>query len=104
MATPAEAMAAMTGETQTHMREMERTGNEIQSASSRITWKMGVGMVIAAILAAPAAVSAYLLLQHHYGEEKAQAAEWRDFREQIKSLTPVEAQRLSRILHWGPGK
>jgi hypothetical protein len=122
MAKLAEAMAAMTGETQTHMREMERTvrgftreagsalsqarraGNEIQSASSRITWKMGIGMVIAATLAAPAAVSAYLLLQRHYGAERAQAAEWRDLTERRKSLTSAEAQRISRILHWDQGR
>jgi hypothetical protein len=115
-------MAAMTEETQAHLREMgramktltaetesalsqsKRASREIRIASSRITWKMGLGMLLAGTLAAPAAVSAYVLWQRHYGEEKAQAEAWQSFRVQTNSLAPAERGRLFKILHWDQGR
>ena len=49
-------------------------------------------------------LSAYSLWQHHYGAERAQTEAWRGFKAQIKSLTPAEQEKRSRILHRGQEK
>ena len=118
MARLAETMAAMTRETKGHLSETKnevvrltreaesgisrttQTAHRLEEAADRLTWKLWTAMILGAVLAAPAAVSAYSLWQHHYAQEQAQAAEWRDFRSQVARLTSAEHERLLKILHW----
>lgn len=99
-----QSVRTLTREVETTLTQAKEADSEMRRATSGITWKMGAGMCLAAILAAPATVSVYLNWQHHSGEEKAQAEAWKSFKEQINSLNPVEQQRLLKILHWDQKK
>jgi hypothetical protein len=116
MASLAQTMGHMTREVRSHLfdqqRELKdarqsanlnlelaaRTAREVAQATHRSTWKARIGMVLAPMLGAPGAVSAYSLWLHPSVEAREHAQAWQGFEAKLKSLAPAEQAKIFKIL------
>jgi hypothetical protein len=79
--------------------QAKNAATRLEEAATRLPLKMWVAMLFVGVLSGPASVSAYWIWQHRLGQEKEQAASWRNFQDKFRGLHEKDQKEVMKILN-----